>query len=66
MSDSQLEYVRRNFGVWQKTPRFDASILGILATGLDVTEVIEIANGIWREGYDEGFSEGYDQCNDGG
>lgn len=29
-------------------------------------EIVQILSPVWRAGYDRGFDDGYDQCNDGG
>ena len=33
---------------------------------MDTREIIELLKPVYWEGHYEGFSEGYDQCNDGG
>jgi hypothetical protein len=52
--NEDLEYVRRHFGVYEHAPKFDKSITTLLNLPLPAAAVIEIASGIWSEGYDHG------------
>lgn len=57
--NSELENIRRYFGVYGKAPKFDTSVNALLGLGLPEGAVREIVSGIWREGWDAGHAEGF-------
>lgn len=66
VGDTDLDKIKRHFGVYcSDTPDFDKSVNMLLNLGLPEPAVREILSGVWNEGYDNGWRDGYDQCNDG-
>lgn len=53
--DTPLERIRRHFGVYEETPRFDLSVKILLGLPLPEAAVREIVSNIWDEAYDNGW-----------
>ena len=56
----ELDQLRSWFGVHQSSPKFDASVSALLATGLPMQTVREIIGGIWSEAYVQGLADAWE------
>lgn len=55
--ETPLERIRLYFGVYEESPKFDASVRTLLNLPLPEAAVREIVSGIWREAHAQGQAD---------